>query len=370
MKGLRLFLSPFTPDQSGATSVFYGYNGMTVMLDAGGCIGNTCGFDEPRWNDKPGAIFSAALRDLDAILGRDELLIEKVIRAIRVHNAEFIVLIGTPVTSVIGTDYRALTRLMEKEFGIPVLSVATDGMKLYDIGIEKAYLELFKTFAASDFDGEGRCEEKSRIGVIGALPLDTFAQDISELKKEIASMNSGFGEDLDIICYGNGDALSDVKRAGSVKKNIVISPAGIKAAKFLEKKFGIAYEARLPLDDKIKKHIKELIEESGISECTDKRILVVHQQFFASSIREFIVRSYPASSIRVASWFKMIEEYMEEGDSVLKEEGDLRDLVLNNEIDVVIGDPLLERLLFDMDVKFISLPHYAISGILHEVREY
>jgi len=47
MKGLRKVLTPFAPDQSGAVSVLYGLGGMTVIIDAGGCTGNICGFDEP-----------------------------------------------------------------------------------------------------------------------------------------------------------------------------------------------------------------------------------------------------------------------------------------------------------------------------------
>ena len=57
--------------------MFYELGGITVICDAGGCAGNVCGFDEPRWHEKSSALFSAGLRDMDAILGRDELLIRK-----------------------------------------------------------------------------------------------------------------------------------------------------------------------------------------------------------------------------------------------------------------------------------------------------
>ena len=49
MKGLYRYLSPFSPDQSGAVAVLYELGGIIVILDAGGCAGNICGFDEPRW---------------------------------------------------------------------------------------------------------------------------------------------------------------------------------------------------------------------------------------------------------------------------------------------------------------------------------
>ena len=40
MRGLRKFLTPFAPDQSGAVSVFYEFGGIIVICDAGGCTGN------------------------------------------------------------------------------------------------------------------------------------------------------------------------------------------------------------------------------------------------------------------------------------------------------------------------------------------
>lgn len=370
MKGLRLFLSPFTPDQSGATSVFYGYNGMTIMLDAGGCIGNTCGFDEPRWNDRPGAVFSAALRDIDAILGRDEHFIEKVRKAIKTYNAEFIALVGTPITSIIGTDYKALARLMEEQFNVPVLSVATDGMQLYDAGIEKAYFELFKKFADAQPDETESDGQKSRIGVIGALPLDVFSQDTTELRREISGLNGDLDKTVEVICYGNGDSINDVKCAGNVVKNIVVSPAGVKAAKLLERRFGIPYEAAYPIDNRLKMHIKNSIQKSGGLEVNQHKILIVHQQFFANAVREFIKKEFDIEDVRIASWFKMDKDYSESKDVKLKEEGELRELVMDNQIDIVMGDPLLERLLYDLHSRFIPFPHFAVSGALHEVKEY
>ena len=46
MRGLRKYLTPFAPDQSGAVSVLYEFGGIIVICDAGGCTGNICGFDE------------------------------------------------------------------------------------------------------------------------------------------------------------------------------------------------------------------------------------------------------------------------------------------------------------------------------------
>ena len=43
MRGLRKYLTPFAPDQSGAVSVLFELGGIIVICDAGGCAGNVCG---------------------------------------------------------------------------------------------------------------------------------------------------------------------------------------------------------------------------------------------------------------------------------------------------------------------------------------
>ena len=89
MRGLRKYLTPFAPDQSGAVSVLYELGGILVICDAGGCTGNVCGFDEPRWFHNKSAVFSAGLRDMDAILGRDDRLVAKLADAADKVEATF-----------------------------------------------------------------------------------------------------------------------------------------------------------------------------------------------------------------------------------------------------------------------------------------
>ena len=73
-------------------------------------------------------------------------------------------MIGTPVPAVIATDYLALKRMSEKKIKLPILTVDTDGMELYDKGEEKAFLELFKTFAVEKYP-----IDEQRIGILGMI---------------------------------------------------------------------------------------------------------------------------------------------------------------------------------------------------------
>ena len=238
MRGLRKYLTPFAPDQSGAVSVLFELGGIVVICDAGGCTGNVCGFDEPRWFEQKSAIFSAGLRDMDAILGRDDRLVAKLADAAEKVDATFAAVIGTPVPAVIATDYLALKRMSEKKINLPILTVNTDGMEHYDKGEEKAFLELFRTFAVEKYP-----VDEHRIGILGMTP-----QDVSDLKAA-DKMRELFQQKYDqqAVCYGMGDGLEEIKKASSASKNIVVSPAALVAAQYLEKTFGTPYEISYPL---------------------------------------------------------------------------------------------------------------------------
>ena len=176
MKSLLKHLSPFAPDQSGAVSALFEFGGLIAICDAGGCTGNICGFDEPRWFTRRSAIFSAGLRDMDAILGRDDKLVAKLQTAMDGTGLAFSAIIGTPVPAIIATDFKALKRMAEKRTGRPAITVATTGTRHYDRGASDAWLELFKTFATERID-----IDSGIVGVLGASPLDFPTLDAGNL---------------------------------------------------------------------------------------------------------------------------------------------------------------------------------------------
>ena len=342
MRGLRKYLTPFAPDQSGAVSVLYELGGIIVICDAGGCTGNVCGFDEPRWFERKSAVFSAGLRDMDAILGRDDRLVAKLVDAAEKVEAGFAAVIGTPVPAVIGTDYQALKRMCEKKTDLPVLAVNTDGMELYDGGERKAYLELFKVFAREKLP-----VETGRVGILGMTP-----QDVSDLKAADKVREKFKSQGHQAVCYGMGDGLDEVKKASSVEKNIVVSPAALECARYLEKTFGTPYEVGYPL-------VEELVPDM---EYAGKKILIVQQQVMAGSIRAELRKRGGDGKITVASWFSMEKDLLEEGDVPLKDEEDYMDLVEKGRYDVIFADPCMKRMAKTFSGVFVDAVHFAVSG--------
>ena len=345
MKGLLKYLSPFAPDQSGATSVLYGLGGILVICDAGGCTGNICGLDEPRWFGQKSAIFSAGLRDMDAILGRDDKLVAKLKTAVGQIGGDFVALIGTPVPAVIATDYRALKKMAASTVGLPVIGIECKGTALYDAGAESAWCELFDTFAEDEVSPE------NALGIIGMTPLDvssTRPLDLMRLPENLCRYKT-------VYPYGMGAGLDEVKKAGCAAVNLVVSPAALKAARRLKERFGTPYVTGFPFftDE----------EKSAFAQCAGKKVLVIHQQIAAGEIRR-LIEEQDASGTQVTcgSWFKLDGEVRREGDVHFEREEKFREYVLEHSFDVIIGDPLLKRAIREFDGTYIEAAHYAVSG--------
>ena len=353
MKRLLKFMSPLAPDDSGACSVLYEMGGVTVICDAGGCAGNVCGFDEPRWFEKRSALFSAGLRDMDAILGRDDLLVKKLALICEQVETKFTAIVGTPVPAVIATDLKALERMSEKKTGLPCIALNTDGTRLYDYGEQMAYYRIFERFAT-----ERLTAKKGRLGVIGATPLNTGETDSKMIK--LALKNLGFD---DVVCFGMDSGLEEVGRASECEKLLVIAPSGIKAARLLQERFGTPFEVGYPsIGTRLLPSDEAVAATHGLK---GKRVLIVHQQFLANALREKYERA-AGCEVTVASFFMMHDEYMRDGDKRLKEEEDLIALAKSGEYDIIAADPRFKRMLKGTDVKLFPLIHFAVGGMLNK----
>ena len=355
--GFRRFTTPFAPDQSGAVSVLYDMGGICVICDAGGCTGNICGFDEPRWFGSQSAVFSAGLRDMDAILGRDDRLVEKLFDASQIIPASFAAIVGTPVPAVIGTDYQALRRMSSRKTGLPVIAVNTDGMEYYDRGLEKTYIALLEEFCRQQKPaaaaGLGTLEEDKSgaagiIGIWGYSPLD-FAGILSEDDLREWVRQQGYRE---MICCGAGTGIEDLQKLAFAEKNIVLSPAGAAAARWLQKTYGTQWEYCIPGADRILR--------TAAPDLPAGPTLIVHQQVLADSLCGILRRQgIQADS---ASFFMMKPDVKKDHDVQLREETDLRTLLEERHYTNVIVDRSMEPVIEGLPVNVFHLPHFAVSG--------
>jgi len=359
MKGLRKYLTPFAPDQSGAVSVLYELGGIIVIVDAGGCVGNICGFDEPRWLTKKSAIFSAGLRDMDAIMGRDEQLVKKLTMAANEIDANFIAIIGTPVPSVIGTDYYALTRMVERKIDLPVFAIDTNGMELYDKGASKAYLELVKKFSVTKETNE------KTIGVLGCNPLDLSDLTAAKMIRKYYE-NEGYEA---VLTFGMDSEFLDLEKVTEVSKNVVVSNSGLQAAKLIHEKAGIPYELFNPLAHEFATGVRVRLENAKDDlKLAGRKILVVDNQVGANTMRTVFDRTFAEYGVEtvVASWFGMDKAMMNKNDIHLVEEDQFVELVDENDFAVIIADPVHKKMIRKFDGMFVEKNQFALSGKLED----
>lgn len=309
MKGLRKVLTPFAPDQSGASGVLYSMGALIVIIDAGGCTGNVCGFDEPRWHGTRSAVFSAGLRDMDAILGRDELLASKINSACERIDTAFVAVVGTPVPATIGTDYKALKRLIENKIDIPVVPVISNGMKLYNEGEKEAYKALIDEFAE---DAPSVITEQI---VLGMTPL-TYGKD-----------------HIDIT-------LDDIKNIRGAKKLIAASSSGIDACGYLGQDFEIVSP----------------VYKNNIPEGITGKTLVCHDEVVGKTLRDAGV------DCDIATFFKLHDSVRQDGDKKITEEDEFIAMVRDGGYDTIAADICLKDLVPDYEGNWVDLKCFAISG--------
>lgn len=353
---LSLALPPFAPDTAGAAAVLYPLGGMTVIVDAGGCAGNICGFDEPRWQEdaEPSAVFSAGLRDMDAIMGRDANLVAKIREAAAELTVSFVGLVSTPVPAIIATDFRAICHMVEKETRLPAIAVRTDGTRLYDRGASAAYDALVQKFTAP----RPHDAMRTGLGVLGLTPLDFSREERASLHALLSR------EDTPIRFF---DRLDDFREAARLKELLVVSPTGLKAARRLQRQWGIPIRAELPpafiyeAFSAVLSRLAALLQDGQ-----PREVLIVHQQILANGLRRAICQRFPAlpaAAVTVGSFFALDRALQWEGDLHFRDERDFHACLQAHPDAIVIGDALLARAVPEpFGGTLLDLPHFALSG--------
>ena len=365
MRGLFLSLPPFSPDYSGVGSVLIDMNALIVVHDGTGCAGNFLGYDEPRGGRSGNMVYTSNLREMEVVMGDDDALIEKVRRAAADLDPSMIVLLNTPAPLVIGTDFRALARIIEKQTGKPTLWFDTNGIRMYHWGVEKALLAALKRFGAEYAAGR----ERGGIAVLGAVPEDIGMVE-SALRLKECFEHAG-GRETTVVGMTGGER--GLGAAVCSELNIVTSAAGIPAAEWCEKEFGIPWIVDFPAGECGEKRLAAKIAaaldggsapEKASAKENGRRALVIHEQVMANAIRECLKEEFGYGEVDVATFFAFREELAESGDFTLSEELELAEKVTAGHYDTVFCDHLMHDMLRESGAELIDLPHLAVSSNL------
>ena len=398
MKQTARIISTYSADVMGVCSALFELGGMTVMHDASGCNSTYTTHDEPRWFDMDSMVYISGISEIEAIMGDDEKLISDIVDAARVLKPEFIAIAGTPIPTMTGFDFEAVAQVIEQRTGIPSFGFPTTGMNTYIHGASMAFAGI-----AERLVDDNCCMRPNgiRVNILGLTPLDfsTNGQDES-----IVRWLEGEGFEV-VSKWAMGSSLDEIKRSAKADVNLVVSAAGLGAAKVLYERFGMPYAVGVPIGnelpglladqmiinvrkfreldaaanleadgkaaDKASFESREISVESGIflngEEREDGRS---YEKGFAAVIGEGVFSLSLASSIemecgipaKVLCATECPEDILRECDRMTPDEDDIIPELRGAAY--VIADPLY-RPIVPESAKFIPLPSEAFSGRIY-----
>ena len=381
MKQIASRISIYSADAFGVCSALYELGGLCVMHDASGCNSTYNTHDEPRWYDFDSMVYISGLSEMEAIMGDDQKFIDDIVYTAKELSPNFIAMAGTPIPTMIGTDFKAIANIIEKETNIPTFGFDTTGMHSYVSGAYKAFEALAKRFLKRN-DEESRGEQKEsvdkesrevkntiiKVNILGATPLDFSINKSVEAMVDLLKENN-----FEVIStWAMGSSLDDIKNAGDADVNLVVSYSGMGAAKYMYENLNIPYVIGTPFGKEFaKKVISDLKEvkstkENKISYSNreidkDAEITIVGESIMSESLA-YAISKEKNKTVNVISSLETDEKLLLEGDKIAIFEDDIEKCLKNSK--TIIADPLF-RPICPLDSNFISLPHEAFSGRIY-----
>ena len=405
MKQVSVTLSTYTADVSGVCSALYELGGMVVIHDPSGCNSTYNTHDEPRWYDMDSLVFISGLSQMDAIMGNDDKFIHDIVRVAKELQPRFIALVRTPIPLMTGTDFEGISRVIEKQTGIPVFYFPTSGMHTYVKGagmaMETIARELVPAGGESVKERKNKQENPLKINILGATPLDFSINSTLDSIKEFLSQHFEI-----ISIFAMGSSIEDIQRAGEADVNLVISSVGVLAAKALEERFHTPYVIGTPiigfenvLAEKLiesawtkksqtayfsvlqKAHKKDtanfttiqnteavsnLKKIRSLTETIEKNkvsgnIYIIGESVISQSLKAALALRYRIEATVICP-LETEPEYTEKDVLLLSSEEDIKEAIMD--ADTVIADPIYKTICSEK-VNFVAMPHEAYSGRIY-----
>ena len=427
MKQTARIISTYSADVMGVCSALFELGGMTIMHDASGCNSTYTTHDEPRWYDMDSMVYISGISEIEAIMGDDEKLISDIVDAAAVLKPAFIAIAGTPIPTMTGFDFEAVASVIEQRTGIPSFGFPTTGMNTYIHGASMALAGIAERFVddpAAETGNESSTLHMSprklmsvldsccarpngiRVNVLGLTPLD-FS--INGQDDSIVQWLEREGFEV-VSKWAMGSSLDEIRRSAEADVNLVVSAAGLGAARVLYERFGIPYAVGVPIGSELPglladqiilnvKKIKEQVVEGRDQEDSSGTLAApaykmpfesveisissavflngecgrdgsTYENGFAVVIGEGVYSLSLASSIemecgipaKVLCATECPEDILRECDRLTPDEDDIIPELEGAAF--VIADPLYKPIVPE-SAKFISLPSEAFSGRIY-----
>ncbi len=418
LRDIHVVLPGVSADYSGACSVLYELGGMVIVHGPFGCGGNAVNRDEPRSADMPSRVFSSNLTDMDATMGRDEVLIQDAVRTFDAVGGKFVAVIGTPPTMVNGTDYDAVAAEIGRRCGVPAFGVGSSGTGDYTQGAAEALLAVAKMLVGERGLAckgvEGPAGERPRtVNLLGAVPLDIARREyVDAARRELETRGWPV-----VSCWSMGSGLDELRAGLGAGVNVVLTSCALPLARWMREVLGIPYVWGTLSGPRASDACAELLERvvasethevlptcgtpvdgrawtggegsddagkasaggglatttqgtSAAGEDSAHRALVVADQVLAESLRRSLELDAGFCQVDVACLTDGDPSCARPSDRLAVCELELARLVNEGGYDVVVGDRLLAGLMRDPDAespRFIPVQSVALSGrFLHQ----
>ena len=365
MSQLCFYLPPFSSDYAGACSSLFDLGGMVVIHDGACCSRNYVGFDEPRWFGNKRPIFCSGLREVDAVMGADDKLIQKIQTMLQtMEPPAFIAILGSPVPTVIGADLKGIAMELEDLTGIPSFGLDTTGLRYYNRGIDLAASALVERYTQPK-----PVRRPGRVNLLGLTPLDfSDNENAADLRAFLEE------EGWHVQCsFMMGASLEDIAAASEAEVNLVVSQSGMGLARTMWRRWQIPYVAgtlagtdRRPLSHRIQTACATgVCSPAGAHFPEPGGVLVVGDQVLANSIRERLNTQYGVRGVTVGTFFGLDRELAQPFDLDIPSEAALVELIQSRRYQVLVGDPLLQEIPGSDRLACFSVPHVAVSSKLY-----
>lgn len=350
-------VSTYAADSSGVCSALFELGGMVVMHDASGCNSTYSTHDEPRWYDFDSYIFISGLTENEAIMGDDEKLISDVTDAAKQLSPSFIAVTGTPIPMMTGTDFAAVAKEIERRTGLPTFGFDTNGMNTYVSGVEMAYASLAERF--TKYMRPREKTKKPSVNILGATPLDFSGADCYT---QIHSMRKMLEENEIAVqsVWAMGDTLRNIMNSSAAWANLVVSYGGLKAAKIMQREYGIPYVVGRPI-----KGLNEAIVAALRQSFKDGENRIAYEKNTSADQKTLLIgEGVTSESLACVLGADAViptefDKALLKSGTLARGEENLQNIAQN--YDVLIADPLYAPIAQSC-TNFIPLPHEGFSG--------
>jgi len=360
MKQAKTILSTYTADVSGVCSALFELGGMTVMHDASGCNSTYNTHDEPRWYDCDSLVFISALSEMEAIMGDDSKLVGDLIETANNLKPNYVAVAGTPIPMLTGCDLNAIAWQVEEATGIPAFGFDTNGMRSYVLGAGEALCRWGERFCRRD-----AVKKPGHMNILGATPLDFSVVGIVESMKRVLE-RAGWKV---ISTWAMGSTPEEMVSAGEAEVNLVVSGAGLPAARMLQRLFGTPFVVGTPCGEAFNGKIFGTLAESAADGQNrtafgdyvpgkDAELVILGESVTARSLACAIHLTY-GKDVKVICTLETEDGILSGEDIHCVEEEDIFHALKSAK--GVIADPMFKPAVPE-GCAFYALPHEGCSG--------